>query len=138
MKRTSILVLIIATTALAGFDTLNFMSGNLLGRPTDHSVTINVVPRVALECYFEYGTSPGSYPFQTAVDTTAATVPHEVVFPGLSAATRYYYRMRYRPVGVGSYLASDPGTFRTQPGWGDEFTFAVEGDPHMLPGENDS
>jgi len=139
VKRMTILPLLLAAaTALAGSDTLNFMSGNLLGRPTDHSVTVNVVPKVGLECYFEYGTSPGSYSVQTPLDTTVAAVPHEVIFSGLSAATRYYYRARYRQVGVGSYLASDQGTFRTRVGWGEKFTFAVEGDPHMLPGESDS
>jgi hypothetical protein len=29
------------------------------------AVTVNIVPRTALECYFEYGTSPGSYAIQT-------------------------------------------------------------------------
>jgi hypothetical protein len=133
------LLLVLAAVAAPAFgsDTLNFVGGPILGRPTDRSVTVNVVPRAKLECYFEYGISSGNYPFQTALDTTPpdTTGTHEVVLSGLSAGARYYYRLRYRRLGGGGYLAGDEGTFRTAVGWGQPFIFQVEGDPHMLPGE---
>jgi N-acetylneuraminic acid mutarotase len=133
-----VLVLVgLAPRAEAGLDSLNFIGGTMLGRPTDHSVAISIVTRAALECYFEYGTSPGSYPNQTALDTTAADTLHsfQTALTGLTSGTRYYYRMRYRPLGSGTWLNGDPGFFRTQLARGQSFTFQVEGDPHMLPGE---
>jgi len=39
----------------------DFIATEISGRPTDTSITINVVPAVALEIYYEYGTVTGTY-----------------------------------------------------------------------------
>ena len=39
--------------------TTTFAGGELLGKPTDTSITINIVPNAAIEYYYEYGTESG-------------------------------------------------------------------------------
>ena len=125
---------------------LPFVASELVGRPTDHSITINVmagqVPAVeggaggyqALEVYFEYGTEPaepGLYPGSTT-PTSFADGIIETVISGLGADTHYYYRMRYRPSGsTAPFLAGSEHTFHTQRPAGSTFTFAVKSDSHQ-------
>jgi hypothetical protein len=137
-----IIVLLLAAivsfaAASAGFDTLNFVGAEMLGRPTDHSVTVNVIPRTALEVRFESGTDT-TYGSVTPAETTAADVPHEAVIEGLLPDTRYFYRMRYVVLATDDSLVGSGRTFHTQRTPGKTFSFAVEADPHMVPGEGDS
>ena len=39
--------------------TVTFSGEELLGKPTDSSITINIVPDATIEYYYEYGTSQG-------------------------------------------------------------------------------
>ena len=85
---------------------VSFPGPELLGRPTDHSVTINVVANAALQAYFQYGTQSGVYTQTNPVSgaagpvSAAANVPLVVVLSGLSPNTQYFYRMVYRQVGA--------------------------------------
>jgi len=67
----------------------------LLGRPTDHSVTANVIPDTSGEISLEYGITTG-YGSQTSTVTCTATEPVEVVIDGLAPDTEYYYQVRFR------------------------------------------
>jgi hypothetical protein len=111
---------------------VTFTAQELLGRPTDNSVTVNVVADTALEVYFEYGTSPGVYTGQTGTATFAANTPIEMVIGGLASNTQYYYRMRYRQSGTtGEFLARDEHSFWTQRAQGSTFTFTITSDSHV-------
>ena len=44
---------------------ITFSGTELLGRPTDHSITVNVLADTALDVYFEYGIASGIYTNQT-------------------------------------------------------------------------
>jgi hypothetical protein len=136
----TLLLLAFATATIAspaGFDTLNFVGGELLGRPTDHSVTVNVIPRAALEVGFEYGTDT-TYGDATPAETTEAGVPLKVVLDELQADTRYFYRMCYVVLATDDSLTGPTRTFHTHRPTGERYTFAVEADPHMVPGEGDT
>ena len=74
---------------------LHFIAPEILGRPTDSSVTINVVPAIAMEIYYEYGTAPGTIPPEPLRRRPAAGVPLETLIDGLQPDTRVYYRIRY-------------------------------------------
>lgn len=104
----------------------------LLGRPTDTSVTANVLFDAAVELYWEYGTSTATYPTQTAHYNTSANVPLEKTFQNLLADTKYYYRVRYRNVGTtGAFSTGQEHSFHTQRPRGKTFSFVIEADPHL-------
>jgi hypothetical protein len=103
---------------------LDFIATEILGRPTDTSVTVNVVPAVTMEIYYEYGTTPGAYTNSTTLQTAAAGAPLETLIDGLQPNMRYYYRIRY------GGQAGQEHTFHTQRAPGSTFTFAIQGDSH--------
>jgi phosphodiesterase/alkaline phosphatase D-like protein len=113
---------------------VSFAAPELLARPTDHSVTVNVVANQTIEAYFQYGTEPGVYTNQTG--TTAATggTPLQVVIDGLSANTQYYYQMAYREVGTTDWIFRDAHSFHTQRAPNSTFTFTIISDSHMNGG----
>ncbi len=110
--------------------TITFTAEELLGKPTDSSVTINIVPDATIEYHYQYGTSPGAYTAQTPDVTAAAGQPHEVTIGGLTANTQYYYRMRYHLPGEPDWVERSEHTFQTQRAVGEEFIFAVTSDSH--------
>ena len=59
----SLPILLLASNARAQ---VSFPGAELLGRPTDTSVTINVVASAAIDAYFEYGTQSGGPYTQTS------------------------------------------------------------------------
>ncbi len=121
-------------------DTVDFTGEELLGRPTDSSITINIVPASTIEYYYEYGTTQGGpYPNQTLPETAIGGDPHEVVITGLTPNTRYYYRMIYdgdEDVDDGDYEVRPEYTFQTQRAEGESFVFTVTSDSHGSFGTN--
>jgi hypothetical protein len=108
-----------------------FTAQELLGRPTDTSITINAASIKTIEVYFEYGIAPGAYSGKTAPAVFPAGEPVNVLIDNLKPNTRYYYRMRHREPGTTDYSARDEHTFHTQRPPGSVFTFAVQFDPHL-------
>ena len=107
-----------------------FSGSVVLGRPTDHSITANVLSSNAVQMYLEYGLSPGTYSGQTLATNIAAGAPAEVLLGSLAGNTRYYYRLRYKVAGDVTYLADVEHTFITQRPSGSTFTFSIQGDSH--------
>ncbi len=103
----------------------------LLGRPTDRSITLHVVPAMPLEVYYEWGTAPGAYTGRSDAQTGAARTPLVTVLGGLTANTRYYYRLRYRRPGETAWQARAEHGFTTQRARGSTFTFTVQADSHL-------
>jgi hypothetical protein len=133
-------MLVVLLLSLAGGPTINvkaaeitFAGEELLARPTDTSITINIVPDETIEYYYEYGTAPGVYSAQTATATATADQPHQVVINGLDPNTRYYYRMQYR-TGGDPWVARPEHSFHTQRARGSTFTFTIISDSHMNGG----
>lgn len=104
----------------------------ILGRPTDSSITISILFDQETEVYWEYGTASGTYASQTTVYNAPASQPVEADFIGLMPNTRYYYRSRYRSVGsTATFQAGPEHSFQTHRPRGSTFSFAVEADPHL-------
>jgi len=103
----------------------------LLGRPTDHSVTVNAMSLLTLEVYVEYGTTPGVYVGSTPVLTHAGESPFEITIDDLLPDTQYYYRLRFRLPGDECFDAGPERCFRTQRPPGTTFGFAVQSDSHI-------
>lgn len=119
--------LLAVAASLRGAD---FPGTVILGRPTNRSVAANLLSPAAASVYLEYGTQSGTYPGQIDPVALAANTPQEVTIPGLTANTRYFYRIRFRASGVTGYDASPEYSFVTQRAPGSTFVFGVQGDSH--------
>ncbi len=112
-------------------DTTAWVDQGLLGRPTDHSMSLNVVPPEDGMLYAEFGSTPTVYTGQTTPTAAAAGVPLTLTTGPLAANTQYYYRLRFRASGAQTYAEGAVHTFHTARPPGDAFTFAIEADPHL-------
>src|SRR3990170_4017223 len=80
IKRLSALLLLTAflsgmfTMGSEAFAAVTYSATELFVRPTDTSITVNIVPNDNGQVYFKYGTTPGNYASQTGppggVETT--------------------------------------------------------------------
>ena len=103
----------------------------VLGRPTNRSMTMSILCDRQTEVYWEYGTRSSVYPLSTITYTSALDTPLVVSFGNSTTDTRYFYRTRYRTKGSSaSFAAGSEHTFRTQRAPGGTFRFTIEADPH--------
>ena len=122
----------IPTTGVKAASTIDFTGEELLGKPTDTSIAINIIPDSEIEYHYLYGTSPGSLTLDTPNYTAAAGQPHEILISGLSPNTQYYYRMQYHAPGdaMNNWVDRSEHSFWTQRPQGSSFTFTVTSDAH--------
>ncbi|MEI6766924.1 MAG: T9SS type A sorting domain-containing protein [Bacteroidota bacterium] len=124
--------LIIITLLIAGCGLTKAQTYNeILGRPTDTSITVSVLFSQNVDLFIEYGTVTGLYPNATTTISSTGGTPDEIDLQNLLPDTKYYYRTRYRASGGGTFLASAEHTFHTQRAAGSTFTFTVESDVHL-------
>ena len=121
---------------IAVVDSVHFICNELLGRPTNGSVTINLCADKDLDAYVEYGTQRAAYTNQTPVATYQNNVPFNIVISNLAPNTAYYHRVRYRITNTTSFVARDEHSFTTAKLKGTAFTFAIQADPHMDTNSN--
>ncbi|MGC1375439.1 MAG: metallophosphoesterase family protein, partial [Anaerolineales bacterium] len=110
-----------------------FNTTEILGRPTDTSITVSFLSANAAVIYYEYGVAPGVYTSQTAPQSAVADAPLETLIDGLQPNTRYYYRINYEVAPGSARGNGKPGIERTFVTWrapGNAFTFAIQGDSH--------
>ncbi len=119
-----------SATPIRAATTITFTAEELLGKPTDTSVTVNIVPASTIEYHYQYGTTSGALNLQTGNYTATANNPHEITISGLAANTQYFYRMRYHLPGEGDWVERTEHSFWTQRDEGQEFVFAVTSDAH--------
>ncbi len=118
--------------ATAGQDapTVAFLAPDMLGCPTDRSVTLNVLPAQPLQVYVEYGAVSGSYTRRTEPLFVAAAQPAEITLDGLPPNAITFYRVQYRTADAAAYAAGEERSFTMQRAPGATFTFDVQGDSH--------
>jgi len=102
----------------------------MLGRPTDRSVTANVLAATALDACIEYRPGPDGPPRRTDPVRLAAGAPVEIVLDGLRAGARCAYRLCTHRPGEATFTCGREYTFHTQRPPGSAFTFEVQGDSH--------
>ncbi len=129
MKKHSILLLLISVGTINVF--ADFIATELLGRPTDKSVTINALADEDLEVYFEYGTTPTIYTDKTETTLFPGDNPIETVIENLSSDNRYYYRMCHRKPGTSNFSKREEHSFHTQRSPGSTFVFTIQSDSHL-------
>jgi hypothetical protein len=103
----------------------------LLARPTDHSITANIIPDTDVEFYAEYGVESGVYTEQTPSYFGTADEVVEFVIDGLPANTLNYYHLVYRQIGVSEWNQGDEYQFWTQRPPGSSYTFTIVSDSHL-------
>ncbi len=123
------------TDSVRAASTITFTAEELLTRPTDTSVNINIIPAEAISLYYEYGTLSGGPYSSTSTVSAAAAAPCNVVLTGLAPDTKYYYRMQYQKPGD-IWVTRAEHSFHTQRAPGDTFTFVVTSDTHAGLGGN--
>jgi hypothetical protein len=131
MNKILLFILLFLALPLKGYTQDTLIATEILGRPTDHSITVNAVAGFDADVFVAYGTSTGVYTNQTDTITVATGNPIEVVLDSLLANTRYYYRFCYRRNGTTDFTVRDEHSFYTQRSRGTTFRFTVESDPHL-------
>jgi hypothetical protein len=109
-----------------------FIAGPILGRPTDRSVTVNIMSLVGVEAYAEFGSEPDSPAARTRTVGAEPGAPLEIVMDGLTPDTAYHYRINYRRAGSGDFSSGLAGSFRTQRSPGKAFAFTIQADSHII------
>jgi hypothetical protein len=112
-------------------DTTIFICKEMLTRPTDKSININLVAEKDVEAFVEYGLNKANYPYKSAVVQGIGTVPFNIVLENLLPGTKYYYHVKYKVADSNDYVTRDEFSFTTQRAKGKSFSFAVEADPHL-------
>lgn len=111
-----------------------FTGQELLGRPTNSSVSINIVANRALDVYIKFGIKAGVYTGQTSITSPGANSPVVTVIKGLQNNTKYYYRVFYRTTGTTTWSQRAEHSFHTQRSTGSTFTFDITSDSHVNVG----
>ena len=135
----SVMILVLGSQPEAqvkGQTTINFTGKELLARPTDTSITVNVIPNEDIELYYEYSTISGGSYSSTATVSALADESVNVVIDGLTPDTKYYYRMKYHVTGETTWVTREEHSFHTQRSSGETFTFVVTSDTHSSMGSS--
>src|SRR5579863_6290384 len=85
----------------------------LLGRPTDRSITLNMLASGDLEAFVKYGVKTSTYTAKTAVVQFQPDEPAEIRLESLLPDTDYVYRLRYRTSGTARFNAGEERHFHT-------------------------
>ena len=108
-----------------------FTGTELLGRPEATSISASVVPDEAISLYYQYGTTSGGPYSNTSNVTATAGQPKVVTISGLTADTKYYYRMQYSKDSGATWVARPELSFQTQRATGSTFKFTITTDSHV-------
>ncbi|MFM2360548.1 MAG: hypothetical protein RLY16_2541 [Bacteroidota bacterium] len=103
----------------------------ILGRPTDTSITASIVFDFGCQYYIEFGQSTALYTRTTQTFTHVANIPDEIDLNGLTANTRYFYRLNYRRTGTLNYISTPEYSFITKRNPGSTYCFTLEADEHL-------
>lgn len=111
--------------------------GELLSRPTDHSVMVRAIAARPLTASVEWSDVAGVYGRTSNPVHVSAGDPIEIVISGLAPDTDYFYRLRILPDDQPGTPRLGPGrTLHTQRLTGAPFTFVVQADPHLDENSN--
>ncbi len=118
----------------------HIIRSEMLGRPENTSIGIKAIFDSTVQARVAYGTASGVYPGHTSwITVSADSVGDAVVvisLTGLTADTKYYYKLQYRRPGDTVTINRPEHTFHTARPAGESFTFNIQADPHMDAGSD--
>ena len=123
-------LILVASLGLLHGQSTNPVTSQILGRPTDRSIVLNILAQDKIDAQVEYGTKSGAYPQKTKTHLVTAETPTEIELSALNPDTRYYYRLLTRSHGKQNFVAGAEATFHTQRPPGSTYSFALQGDSH--------
>lgn len=103
----------------------------ILGRPTDKSITVQIVFSDAADVCVRYGTESGNLTEKTNWQSFAAGEPAEFTLQNLASDTRYFYQICHRLPAASNPTLRQEHSFHTQRPAGSTYTFVVQADPHL-------
>ena len=127
-------IFLFASAFVFFYNTLNAQQlwrSEILGRPTNSGITVQILFADSAQIRVQYGTSSGTYTNQTNWQTFADSATAEIVLTGLQPNTQYFYKVNYRQPGATSFNSRPEHSFHTQRPTTDSFVFIVQADPHM-------
>lgn len=127
-------ILILAITILTAFGISTVQSAvsitTKVTRATSSTLSISVSSTTAAKVFIEYGVSKSKYTNKTDIKQIAKNTTYIFSLNNLKAETRIYFRARYM-VGTKSTYSSTVQMSASTTKTGEEYTFAVQADPHM-------
>ncbi len=102
----------------------------LLGRPTDRSVTLSLLSATAGDAYVEWKLASDTNPKRSAMVSMSPGQPVEIEIDGLKPDAQVRYRLFRKAAGQPTFEPGAEGGFHTQRAPGSPFTFALQGDSH--------
>ncbi len=102
----------------------------ILGRPTNSSITTNILSDSQINIYIEYWEDKASSAINSQIITCNANSTVEIKLDGLKHNTRYLYRSHFKRIADPNYIIGETHTFTTQRAKGETFNFTIEADPH--------
>ena len=102
----------------------------ILGRPTNHSVAINVLSAEDLDLAIEYGNGELPWSRRSPTVSARAGVPLVVELDRLTPDTAYAWRLSSRRHAPNAFANGPTYRFQTCRRPGSTFTFTVQGDSH--------
>lgn len=109
----------------------NMTHAELLGRPADDEITVQVFFDEDAEVCAQYGKNSNDYTGQTSFISVLKNEAANVVIKGLESNTQYYYRICFRKPGTTLVNYRPEFRFHTQRPVASAFKFIVQADPHL-------
>ncbi len=103
----------------------------ILGRPTNSSVTVSIMPSRDMSGYVVYGQNIKDLTFKSPTISFTANQTTFFDLQGLKGNARYYYKFIYTKEGVEKLSASDLHNFQTARTAGTQFSFDIQADSHL-------
>ena len=103
----------------------------LVGRPTNSSITVQTIFSDSVAISIQYGISSGVYDNQTNWQLFAGNESAVVLISNLLSDTKYYYRLNYKSPNATTAILRPEFSFHTSRAETSSFTFVVQADPHL-------
>lgn len=102
----------------------------VLGRPTNTSIAVNVMATEPVTAVIEYGYTKTRYSAKTKELNVSVSNPAVFDLTGLKASTKVYYRVNHKSSGASTFSLGKQYSFTTARKSGSTFSFSVHGDTH--------
>ena len=131
MKNTFSLIIFTLVSILSFSQNGTLEQSIILGRPTQNSITVNILFSENATCYLQYGTQSATYTLSALPFNISADTPKVLLIDGLTKNTKYFYKLNYTLAGTSNNLSTPEYTFQTQRDTNTTFSFTIEADEHL-------